>query len=227
MTQTSMEKPGLIPENTPSQEQPTPAPEKHAGLRAEHPSRILVADDEHLVATELAFTLGSMGYTVVGPVTDGQSAVDLGRRALPDMALLDIRMPKLDGLGAARELSETLDIPCVILSAYSEPEYVEAAGSIGVFGYLVKPVQDDQLRACIDLAWRRYQHFSSDRAENRSLKKRLEERKVVEQAKWILVSTRSMTEPDAMKLLRTRSRDSRRSMAQLAESIIKNNGLKD
>jgi AmiR/NasT family two-component response regulator len=88
-------------------------------------------------------------------------------------------------------------------------------------------VQDDQLRACIDLAWRRYHHYSADRAENRSLKKRLEERKVVEQAKWILVSTRNMTEPDAMRLLRTRSRDSRRSMAQLAETIIKQNGLKD
>src|SRR5262245_59128844 len=174
------------------------------------PTRILVADDEHFVAAELTFALARAGFIAVGPVSDGAAAVELARRTLPDMALLDIRMPKMDGLQTARELTETLHIPCIIVSAYSEEEYVQTASDIGVFGYLVKPVADDQLRACIELSWERFCRYTVDRVENRSLRQRLEERKVIEQAKWLVVSTRGMSEPDALHLLQKRARQTRR-----------------
>ncbi len=165
------------------------------------PSRILIADDEHLVATDLAFTLGELGYTVVGPVTDGEAAVQLARRAKPDLALLDIRMPRRDGLSAASELFGDLDIPVIILSAYSDPKSVETAAGVGVFGYLVKPAAEEQLRVCIEVAWNRFLHLVSQRTEANKLRQRLEERKAIEQAKWLLVSSRNLPEPEAMKLL--------------------------
>lgn len=198
--------------------------ERPSGRPPARPQRILVADDEHLVAIELTYTLAQLGYTVVGPVTDGLAAIELARKTLPDLALLDIRMPVLDGLSAAHELTAQLDIPCIIVSAYSEEAYVQTAGAVGVFGYAVKPVPEDQLRVCIDLAWRRYCKHVEERGENRTLRKRLEDRKVIEQAKWILVSTRGMTEPDAMRHLEHTSRNTRQPMLRVAQKIIEEQG---
>ncbi len=185
------------------------------------PARVLVADDEHLVATDLAFTLGELGYTVVGPVTDGEAAVQLARRAKPDLALLDIRMPKRDGLSAAAELFEDMAIPVIILSAYSDTKSVEAAAGAGVFGYLVKPAAEEQLRVCIEVAWSRFLHLASQRLESGKLRQRLDERKAIEQAKWLLVSKRNMPEPDAMKLLHKKARDSRQTLLSVAEAVIR------
>ncbi len=197
-----------------------PAPRRSRRDLPEKPLSILVADDEHLVATELAFSLGALGHSVVGPVADGRAAVDAARRHLPDMALLDIRMPRLDGLSAAREIGAALDIPCVIISAYSEAEYVRAAGSIGAVGYLVKPIQDDQLRVCIDLAWRHFCEHTVGRMEVRSLRKRLEDRKLIEQAKWMLVSRGPVSEPEAMRALQKMARDSRRPLVEIARQLL-------
>ncbi len=126
---------------------PTPAPS---------PSRILVADDEYLVAMELTAWLTARGYTPVGPAGSGAEAVRLARETRPDMALLDIRMPDGDGLSAAATLISELGIPVVMITAYTERGYVKLAEEAGVFGYLVKPAESAQLAAAIDAAWARY-----------------------------------------------------------------------
>ncbi len=185
-----------------------------------HATRIMVADDEHLVATDISLTLGELGYVVVGPVGDGEAAVQLARTALPDMALLDIRMPKGDGISTAKRILTELGIPSVILSAYSDPPQVEEASHAGVFGYIVKPAEPDQLRVSINVALARYHEHVEATAETSDLRKRLEQRRVIEQAKWILVSKKGMTEPDAMKALQKAARDSRRQLLDVATSVI-------
>ncbi len=186
-----------------------------------HPRRVLVADDEHLVATSLALALAELGYTTVGPATDGQRAVDLARVALPDLALLDIRMPKRDGISAAEEMFAELAIPVVIVSAYSDPQQVMAASSAGVFGYLVKPVETEQLRAAMEIAWGRFSQLMATQRENSDLRRRLAERRTIESAKWAMVEQFSITEPEAMNLLRQKARDSRRTMMEIALEVLR------
>lgn len=189
------------------------------------PVRILAADDEHLVAAELTLLLTDLGYTVVGPASDGESAVRLAQSALPDLALLDIRMPKRDGLSAAKEMFDELAIPVVILSAYSDEEYVKTAQEAGVFGYLIKPVQKEQLRVCISVAWSRFTNHVAQQGENALLRKRLEDRKTIESAKWLLVSRKSITEPEAMKLLQKTARDSRQQLVVVATGVLKGESI--
>jgi response regulator NasT len=198
---------------------PKPSPARRPEL-PETPSRILVADDEFLVAAQITHDLASLGYVTVGPAVDGENAVSLARSAMPDMALLDVQMPQRDGLSAARELFEELGIPVIIISAYSDPKTVESARDGGVFGYLVKPASIDQLRAAIVVAWKRFRDFATLAGENESLKRRLEERRVIEKAKWILVSRKGVTEPDAMTMLQKKARDSRRPLVEVAQSVI-------
>lgn len=197
-------------------------PRPHTPLA--QPRRILVADDEHLVAMSLVLSLAELGFTVVGPAADGIQAVQLARIALPDLALLDIRMPRRDGIQAAKEIFGELAIPVVIVSAYSDPDEIAGAGGAGVFGYLVKPVTTDQLRAAIVVAWDRFNQVLSVEQENSDLRRRLEERKIIERAKWALVEGRALTEPAAMETLRERARDSRRPMAEVAAEVLKEKG---
>ena len=110
---------------------------------AELPARVLVAEDEHLIAVDLASTLENLGVEVIGPVGNGAQAVELARQQKPNLAILDIRMPSMDGLEAAGVLFCQMGIPVVIVSAYSDEEYVQSAARIGVFGYLIKPVTTD------------------------------------------------------------------------------------
>lgn len=187
------------------------------------PARVLVADDEHLVAMNLTLALGELGYTVVGPASDGVAAVELARTAAPDLALLDIRMPRLDGFDAARALYGELGVPVVILSAYSDDADIGRAAECGVFSYLVKPAGKGQLRAAIDVAWRRFVEHAESLRDSAELRRRLEERKVIETAKWILVSGRGLSEPDAMRLMQKQARDSRRKLVSVAEEIIREN----
>ena len=184
------------------------------------PARILIAEDEHLVAADLTAMVADMGYTAM-IATDGEEAVELARTAHPDLAMLDIRMPKKDGLAAAQELYFELGIPSVIVSAYSGSEEAARAQEAGVFGYLVKPVHPAQLRVCLDVAWPRFRLDATERLRSEGLTRRLEDRKVIEQAKWMLVSGKGLTEPDAMKMLQKRARDSRRPLAEVALEVVK------
>jgi response regulator NasT len=191
----------------------------------ERPSTILVADDEHLVASGIAAHLTDLGHHVVGPASDGEEAILHCERAHPDMALLDIRMPKQDGLTAARIIYERFAIPVVILSAYSDPEYVGDASRLGVFGYLLKPVTQDQLRAAISVAWSRYVDASENQREISDLRQRLENRKLIEQAKWILVKRKGIDEPEAMRLLQRQARNNRRPLVEVAQAVLESEDL--
>jgi len=122
----------------------------------EAPRRILVADDEHLVGRHTTSALKTLGFEVVGPAKNGAEAVKLAEREQPDMAILDIRMPEMDGLAAARELWQRFGTPVIILSAFSNERYLDQARKTGVFGYLIKPAMMDDLRVAIGVAWSRY-----------------------------------------------------------------------
>jgi response regulator NasT len=191
----------------------------------EQPRKILVADDEHLVATGMAASLSELGFAVVGPAADGEEAIELCRIERPDLALLDIRMPKKDGLAVAEIVFRRLDIPVVIFSAYSDTEYVESGNRVGVFGYLLKPVTQDQLRVGISVAWGRFLDAMIQDTEISRLKERLEARKVVEQAKWVIVSRKGISEPEAMRLLQRQARNNRRPLIEVARSLLENEEL--
>jgi response regulator NasT len=208
-------------QETPTQDFEFPAARKYPP----HPSRLLVADDEHLVASGVAVNLRELGYEVVGPAADGEEAIELCRTHHPDMALLDIRMPKKDGLAAAEIVFKRLGIPVMIFSAYSDPEYVTSGNRVGVFGYLLKPVTQDQMRVGISVAWGRFLDYMNQNSEISTLKERLEHRKIIEQAKWIIVKRRGVEEPEAMKLLQRQARNNRRTLVDVARSVLENENL--
>ena len=189
------------------------------------PCRVLVADDEHLVATGMTSNLEELGYEVVGPASDGNAAVQLCRDTKPDLALLDIRMPRADGLEAASAIFGELGIPVVILSAYADPEYVQAGNRIGIFGYLLKPVTKNQLRVGIEVAWARYRDWLAQNEEAQQLKVRLEQRKTIEQAKWIIVKRKNVPEPEAMQMLQRQARNNRKSLIEVAQAVVDSDTL--
>ncbi|HVP73833.1 MAG TPA: response regulator [Phycisphaerales bacterium] len=190
-----------------------------------HPHRVLIADDEHLVASGVAVNLRELGYEVLGPASDGDEALALCETSHPDMALLDIRMPKRDGLAAAEIAFRQMGIPVMIFSAYSDPEYVSSGNRVGVFGYLLKPVTQDQMRVGISVAWGRFLDYAQHHTEILSLRQRLEDRKIIEQAKWILVKRRGIEEPDAMRLLQKQARNNRRPLVEVARAVLENDQL--
>ncbi len=189
------------------------------------PGKLLVADDEHLVATGMASCLRDLGFEIIGPAADGEQALALVEQDRPDMALLDIRMPKKSGLVVAEELYFQHGIPVIIFSAFSDAEYVEAGIRVGVFGYLVKPVTQDQLRVGISVAWGRFLDSMSQHSEINRLKVRLEDRKIVERAKWVIVQRKGISEPEAMKHLQRQARNNRRRLADISRSLVENEDL--
>jgi response regulator NasT len=193
----------------------------------ESPSRVLIAEDEHLVAVELTRSLASTGLTTVGPVSSGDAAIALAINTSPDIALLDVNMPGRSGISVAKELFETRCIPSVIISAYSDEEFIKGAQESGVFAYLVKPVADEQLRAALRIAWSRYRDLMNSRSEADDLRQRLADRRVIESAKWILVSKKGMSEPDAMRALQKHARDSRKTLVEVAQGLIDADSLLD
>jgi response regulator NasT len=203
---------------------PKPVPESAPALSTpgipESPRSVLVADDEHLLARNLANDLTELGYTVVGPARNGLVAIELAKANRPDIVLMDIRMPELDGLEAAKVIFEELGIPVVILSAFSDPAYLRAGVKIGVFGYLLKPVTLDELRVSLTLAWSRFITHKSLTTEVDSLKLKLEQRKIIEKAKGLMMRTMNISEDEAMRALQKQARDLRKPMADLAKSIL-------
>jgi len=184
------------------------------------PRTVLVADDEHLVALHLCSALDDLGYEVIGPAADGSKAEELCAARRPDLALLDIRMPGRNGIATAATLYERWTIPTIIVSAYSEDGYIDESAKVGVHGFLVKPVTRDQLRAQIGVAWGKYQHQRELELEANELARRLEERKIIEQAKWHLVSTTGLSEPEALKLLQREARSRREPLVRLATRVL-------
>jgi response regulator NasT len=199
-------------------------PEKTT-TRLVKPSTVLVADDEHLIASGIAANLTACGYHVVGPAADGAEAIRLCELLQPDLALLDIRMPRVTGLEATSRIYGDLGIPVVILSAFSDPDYVAEANRAGVFGYILKPITQDQLKVAIPVAWGRFVEHMQSKGEASALRTRLEDRKIIEQAKWVIVKRKGMDEPDAMRLLQKQARNNRRALVEVARSVLENGSL--
>jgi response regulator NasT len=183
-------------------------------------ARIVIADDESIVRTDLKEMLTSLGYLVVGDVGDGKSAVNLSRELRPDVVLMDIKMPDMDGIEAAKILTEEQIAPVVLLTAYSQRELVDRAKDAGVVGYLSKPFREADLMPAIEVALSRFKEFQTVRQEVEDLQNALETRKLVERAKGILIDSQGMSEHEAFRKIQKMSMNTRKPMKEVAEAII-------
>jgi AmiR/NasT family two-component response regulator len=183
-------------------------------------TRVIVADDESLVRADLREALTELGYLVVGEVGDGQSAVNMARELDPDVVVIDIKMPGMDGIEAARVLTQERIAPVVLLTAYSQKDLIERAKEAGVVGYLVKPFRETDLAPAIELALARFAEFRALQDEVGNLTEALETRKKVERAKGILMDTQGMTEAEAFRKIQKMSMNTRKPMKEVAEAII-------
>ena len=183
-------------------------------------ARIVIADDESIVRTDLKEMLTSLGYLVVGEVGDGRSAVNQARELKPDVVLMDIKMPDMDGIEAAKILTEEQIAPVVLLTAYSQKELVDRAKDAGVVGYLIKPFRESDLMPAIEVALSRFKEFQTVRQEVDDLQNALETRKLVERAKGILIDTQGMNENEAFRKIQKMSMNTHKPMKEVAEAII-------
>jgi response regulator NasT len=181
---------------------------------------VLIAEDEALIRLDLREMLVEEGYDVVGEAGDGETAVRLTEEAKPDLVILDIKMPIMDGLAAAEKIAGARLAPVVILTAFSQRELVERARAAGAMAYLVKPFQKSDLVPAIEIALSRFAELSALDAEVATLVERLETRKLVERAKGQLMAAYSMTEPQAFKWVQRTAMDHRLTMREVAERII-------
>jgi len=184
------------------------------------PLEILIADDDSLHVMSLRQQLEELGHQVVAEAYTGREAVLLASKRQPDLALLDIVMPDMDGIEAARRINADQPIPIVLLSAHSEDTLAQRADEAGVFAYLVKPVTDQDLRPALLLASSRYREFQVLRQEVSDLHQALETRKLVERAKGVLMRRLHLTEEEAFRRLQKRSQDENRKLRHVAEAVI-------
>lgn len=183
-------------------------------------TRVLIADDEPVIRMDLREMLTGLGYIVVGEAGDGESAVNLARELQPDLVIMDVKMPGLDGIQAARTLTEEAVAPVLLLTAFSQSELIERAKQAGVVAYIVKPFRDSELVPAIEIALARYREFLAIRKDVGELRETLETRKLVERAKGILMDSQGLKEPDAFRKIQKLSMDNRKSMKEVAEMII-------
>ena len=184
------------------------------------PLRVVVAEDESLIRLDLVEMLREEGYDVVGEAADGQQAVELAVELRPDLVIMDVKMPRRDGIDAASEIAEKRIAPVVILTAFSQRELVEKARDAGAMAYLVKPFTKADLMPAVELAASRFGEISALEAEIVDLQDRLETRKLIEKAKGILMESQSLTEPQAFKWIQRAAMDRRTTMKAVAEVVI-------
>ena len=183
-------------------------------------TRVIIADDESIVRTDLKEMLTTLNYLVVGEVGDGQSAVNLARELKPDVMLMDIKMPDMDGIEAAKILTEEQIAPVVLLTAYSQKDLVDRAKEAGVVGYLVKPFREADLLPAIEVALARFSEFKQINQEVHDLQDALETRKSVDRAKGILMDAQGLEEQEAFRRIQKMSMNTRKPMKEVAEAII-------
>ncbi|MFQ3661439.1 MAG: response regulator [Chloroflexaceae bacterium] len=183
-------------------------------------TRLVIADDESIIRMNLKETLVGLGYLVVGEAGDGVSVINLARELKPDLVLMDIKMPKLDGIQAARILTEEKIAPVLLLTAYSDRELVERAKEAGVVNYVVKPFREAELLPAIEIAMARYQEFLEMDRQIADLKETLDTRKIVERAKGILMDTQGLKEAEAFRKIQQLSMNTRKSMKEIAQAIL-------
>ncbi|HDN79610.1 MAG: response regulator [Chloroflexi bacterium] len=183
-------------------------------------TRIIIADDESIIRMDLKEMLTNLGYLVIGEVGDGRSAVNLARELKPDLVIMDIKMPDMDGIEAARILTEEDIAPVILLTAYSQRELIERAKEAGVVAYLVKPFRESDLAPAIEIALARFEEFRAVKKETEDLREALETRKLVERAKGILMDTQGLSEAEAFRRIQKMSMNTRKPMKEVAEAII-------
>ncbi len=182
--------------------------------------RILVAEDETIIRLDLRELLERLGFEVCAEARDGEEAVRLARSERPDVAIMDVKMPKLDGIDAARQIIDERPIPIVMLTAYGQDEIVSRAVEAGVFGYLVKPFREQDLLPAIRAATARHEELAALREEAESLAEALAARKAIERAKGLLMEKEGLSEEDAFARLRKASQISGRPLKVVAEALI-------
>jgi AmiR/NasT family two-component response regulator len=182
--------------------------------------KIVIADDEPIIRLDLRKTLEHMGHQVVGEAGDGANAVELARQLKPDVVILDIKMPELDGIDAAKMITTEAIAPVLLLTAYSQKDLVDRAKDAGVFAYLVKPFKEADLLPAIEIAISRYEEFMDLENEVTDLENKLDTRKAVDRAKGILMDQYGLKEQDAFRRIQVQSMNTRKSMREIAEAII-------
>jgi response regulator NasT len=182
--------------------------------------RVLVAEDEALIRLDLKEMLEEEGYAVVGEAADGEQAVEMAGRLRPDLVILDVKMPKMDGIAAAERIAGERVAPVVILTAFSQRDLVERAREAGAMAYLVKPFQKKDLVPTIEMATSRFAEIVALEQEVGGLHERLEARKVVERAKGVLMTEHGMTEPEAFRWIQRTAMDRRTTMRAVADAVL-------
>jgi AmiR/NasT family two-component response regulator len=182
--------------------------------------RVLIAEDEKVIAMGLRAQLKALGHTVVAEATNGRQAVALARELKPDLVVLDIKMPEMDGIEAAQAITAERPIPVILLTAYKEEQLAQRAAQAGIYTYLVKPISKDDLMPAILLARARFGEFQQLNKEISDLKEALEARKLIERAKGILMERRQLTEAEAFRRLQMMSQNQRMKLVDVARSII-------
>ncbi len=180
---------------------------------------VLVVEDEALIRLDIVETLRDFGFEVVGEASDGEQAVAMAADLKPDVIVMDIKMPKMDGITAAEKIQE-LRIPVVLLTAFSQKELVERATEAGAMAYVVKPFTPNDLLPAVEIAWSRHQQLVALEEEVKDLTDRFETRKLVDRAKGLLTEKKAMTEPDAFRWIQKISMDRRLTMKEVALTII-------
>ena len=184
------------------------------------PTRIILAEDDAVIRMDLKEELERQGYLVVGQVGDGQSAVNLARELRPDLVVMDIRMPEMDGIAAAELLTREKLAPVLLLTAYSEDDLIERARNAGVVHYVTKPWRQSDLKPAIEIALSRFKEFREIESKVKDLEQSLETRKYVERAKGVLMDKFKLTEQEAFRRIQKLSMNNRKSMREVAEAIL-------
>lgn len=196
----------------------SPEPAESAPVPA--PRRVVVAEDETLIRLDIIEILRGEGFDVVGEADNGEKALDLARELKPDLVLMDVKMPVMDGISAAEKIVKERIAPVVLLTAFSQKELVERARDAGAMAYVVKPFTPADLVPAIEIALSRYEEIKILEAEVHDLQDRFETRKLVERAKSLLTTKMGLTEPEAFRWIQKTSMDRRLSMREVADTII-------
>jgi two-component system, response regulator PdtaR len=182
--------------------------------------RVVIAEDEALIRLDLREMLMDEGYDVVGEAADGEQAVALAGELAPDLVICDIKMPKMDGIAAAAQITEKRIAPVVMLTAFSQRDLIERARDAGAMAYLVKPFDKRDLLPAIEMARSRFAEIKALEDEVTGLRDRLEARKVIERAKGVLMTSRAMTEPEAFRWIQRAAMDNRTTMRDVAATVL-------
>lgn len=187
--------------------------------------KVLIADDDPIIRLDVKQMLEKLGYTVIGESEDGQEAVEAARRLAPDVCVMDVKMPVMDGIDAASIIAEEGIAPVVLLTAYSDQDLISRAQDAGVFAYLVKPFKPGDLAPTIEVARSRFEQNQQLRQEVADLNERIETRKLVEKAKGVLMEDHGLSEGEAYRRIQQQSMNARKSMREVAEAILLAKGV--